>query len=255
MSNIESVKDTIRHLLNLSKNNAATEGEVSNAIRFASQLMAKHHIEESELAEPAVMQEMVQVGAWGNGRRLSSWESMLGAFVRDFVGSVVAVLNKNVIPKKNEFGLASFNDKGEVVYGQTMQFFGIPEEVQLAKALYEDLALTIATMARLKYGTCLRREGKEYADGFVIGLQTKLKEAKKEQLQLTQKSTALVVQKFEVVQQKFKEKNGWVPKDKYRKVKGSSILTDGINDGKRMEVNANRTAKIGNQTRQIGYQP
>jgi hypothetical protein len=253
MSNIESVKDTIRKLLNLAKNNAATEGEVNNATKFAVSLMAKYHIEESELAESSVMQEMIQAGAWGNGRKLVTWELCLATFVKDFIGSVICYVNKSVVPKKNEFGLASFDDKGEVVYGQTIQFFGIAEEVQLAKSLYEDLALTIATMARLKYGTALRKEGKEYGDGFVSGLFQQMRLAKQEQLQLTQKCTALVVQKKALVDAEFKKQGVRLGKATQSKVRVTGVYHDGVSDGRKMDVSANRTAKLGNQTRQIGY--
>jgi hypothetical protein len=253
MTNIDTIKDTVRKLLNLAKNDAAYDGEVENAIKFAQKLMAQHNISEADLIEASTSREMSSTFAWGNGRTLCSWEIMLASFIRDFLGSVVTLINKNVTPRRTEIGTLSFDADENVVEGQSVHFFGIPEEALLAKNLYENLALTIATMARLKYGTALRKEGREYGDGFILGLYEKLEKAKQEQKQLTQQSTALVVKKYDLVKQEYIKRGGTFGKKIGPKtVKVTRAYNEGVKDGTNADVSANRTKKIG-RTRGLLY--
>lgn len=246
MNNIEQVKDTVRKLLNLAKNDAAYEGEIENAVKFAQKLMAQHNLSEKDLIEKSVSREMAKAYAWGNGRKLVTWEINLGGFVRDLVGTVVAAIDKKVMPRRSELGTIQYNEDGEAVEGQSIMFFGVPEEVFMCKSLYENLALTIATMARMKHGTALRKEGKEYSDGFIYGLYDKLQKAKDTEKALVQQTNALVVRKLDMVKMEYNKKYGQgKPTNLQNRIKRTGAFDDGRVDGSKMDVTAERSKKIG----------
>ena len=80
--NVERVKDTIRKLLNLAANDAATEGEVNNAIRFARKLMLEHQLSDDdckagdESDEERIARAECQRGSVNSqSAKCSGWES------------------------------------------------------------------------------------------------------------------------------------------------------------------------------------
>jgi hypothetical protein len=186
---VDNVKARIRKLLNLAENDAATEGEVANAVAFAQRLMAEHHLSEHEVRQDcqpnahAVMADleklaMLQMAAYGQGEKLASWERTLGSFVAKLIGSVGVYLN-GTVRVRTAAGTLLYDSKGQPVERGSVKFYGEAEEVRLACQLYTDLGLTIAAMARLQFGGVFRGEGRSYADGFVAGLYTKLSTAEK----------------------------------------------------------------------------
>jgi hypothetical protein len=172
---VDNVKARIRKLLNLAENDAATEGEVANAVAFAQRLMAEHHLSEHEVRQDcqpnahAVMADL---------EKLASWERTLGSFVAKLIGSVGVYLN-GTVRVRTAAGTLLYDSKGQPVERGSVKFYGEAEEVRLACQLYTDLGLTIAAMARLQFGGVFRGEGRSYADGFVAGLYTKLSTAEK----------------------------------------------------------------------------
>lgn len=214
---VENVKARIRKLLNLAENNAATEGEVANAVAFAQRLMAEHHLSEDQVREGyqpnahEVMADlekltMLQMATYGQGEKLASWERTLASFVAKLIGSVGVYLN-GTVRVRTAAGTLLFDAQGKVVERGSVKFYGEAEEVRLACELYADLGATIAAMARLQYGGVFRGEGRSYADGFVAGLYTKLSTAEK---QAAGENTALALRCSTIVQAKKQHAAAWL---------------------------------------------
>lgn len=239
--NIDKVKEKIRLLLNVAKNEASTDGEIDNAMRFAASMMAAYHLDESEIKEVHIDVKK-DIRLYGHGVSIASWESYLAGFVRDFVGSIGVYIDLN---KQSSINTGVQFQNGRVKHGQSIVFYGSSEEVEFAKELFSDLSHMIAAMAKLKFGTFLRKEGRSYADGFVAGLRSKLK-VETEKLSLgDQQTRTLIVQSQAIALRKQEEAKQWLLEQKGLKLKGkkqhstrhySGAYSQGHEDGKRTEL-------------------
>lgn len=225
--NIDRARDTIAKLLNLAKNDAATEGEVNNAIRFARKLMLEHNLSEKDIVEEnaatieeqIARAEVVEHTAWGvaEGKK-AGWEGQLAVWVTKFVPGVHVHYGSKQIKRVN--GIAVMKD-GRPVEANPLVFYGLHDDVLFAKQTFEEMAVVIASMARLKFGGVFRGPGKDYCVGFVRGLYEQIRQADREQL--ASDSTALAVRRDALV-----------------KVKEDKCL-------------AHRQAKLGRKVRSFGY--
>jgi hypothetical protein len=193
----ERIKDRVRKLLAVSVDDAATQGEIDNAIRFAKIIMAKHQLSEDEIPtdDPSAVKtvEFARTYAQSVGVHLTDWEMDLARFISAFVGTVSWYRNGGHATRKNSLGLAVFDKKGDPQRCRTVVFYGPQEDVELAQELQTDLSITIASMARARYGGPHRGSGREYAEGFVEGLREANTRARKE-IQSNDEGRALVVQ-------------------------------------------------------------
>lgn len=201
---IEQVKDTVRKLLNLAANDAAADGEIQNALNFAQKMMAKYHLSEADIPSdnPDIQQiDSVDVsnftyksgGSNSQGVSLSSWECGLGTFIQRFVGSVVVYQQTEKEVQKTTHGTIQFDNNGKPIKKQKMVFTGTEDDVTLCEQLFDEIALTISVMARMKFGSYLRGPGRAYGDGFVSSLFTKLKQSQQLLAAPTSDSTTLVI--------------------------------------------------------------
>lgn len=166
---IERIKDRIRKLMNVAENDASTEGEIDNAMRFARQMMESHHLSEEDLAvEPVDQWDAIDKASCGRfhammGSKIYLWETSLGWFVGRFVGGVKHYLHTGCDRKK------------------AFVFYGVEGDARLAADLMSELRETIIAMARLRYGGCFKGKGGSYSEGFVSGLSERLKRQEKEE--------------------------------------------------------------------------
>jgi len=259
-TNLEGVKDTIRKLLRLAENDAATEGEIDNALRFAHRLMTRHfltredigdlnqdcHVREADLESIQMAKEQVCAQA----TNLCTWECALSRFVCDLLRSVQfyrshkqpALTAAGVIKTKN----------GKPVVHERMIFYGPAEEVAVATEMYNELATTIATMARLKTGSAIRGKGRCYGDGFVQGLCDQLGKVDSEERNSTGRD--LVLRSTVIATQLRSNAKNWLA-EKYGvhlcRGRGFSTSTHdwsayaaGREDGQRTEIRQNRPKKL-----------
>jgi hypothetical protein len=266
---LDKVKANIRAMLNLANDSAATQGEIDNAMRFVNKLMAQHQLKDEDLSEvdDKLLQleraEMNHEWAYYNGHKVSEWEGIVATFCCSLVGGVKNYYTSNV-PYKVDGVLQHFFD-GKPMTKPTIVFYGLEEDVEIARMLFVELTTTIATMGKLKWGGIFRGEGREYCTGFAQGLYSQLQRDNAEQLMLaregdtkTTKSTAMVaienrgmiVKKKQDLAIKYrKEKLGI---DKLRSggnfASGRDFSADarneGRNDGKSHSVSAERRRKL-----------
>ena len=198
--NLDRIKDRIRKLLNVAADDAASDGEIANAITAARNLMHAYQLEE---ADCELQQEKKAHGrrtASTNGTRATYWEGQLAHFVCDLVGGVQCYNDRSANARV---------EGGTVKRCKAFTFYGLDEEAKLAAETYEELVATIATMAKLKFGGWYRGDGAMYAEGFVQGLNQQIAKADEEAMK-TETGTALVVRSQELIEAKKAEGSRWL---------------------------------------------
>ena len=262
--NTDKIKKTIRDLFNLAENDAAAEGEVENAIRFARRLLDKHHLSEEECRKDPTMnaarsEVMEENGCVVGNGKLAYWEKQLGGFVQQFVGSVGCYLD---YPKEVKIdGRLQFGDDGKPLVARRVVFFGVAEDAAMASNLYKTLQLTIATMARFRYGGAHRGDGRTYCEGYVSGLYSKLREAVRID-SIDSESRALVVQSTALAKASKERAIAWRERVTGRKLRAGNARSVGASDpnaynqgkadGAKTGVSASRTNKVtGEQQRRL----
>ena len=141
-------------------------------------------------------------------------------------------------------------------------FYGIAEEVELAIDLFNELRTTIAAMSKLRFGGVYRGDGREYCEGFVGGLFTKIKQEEKRRLEDATRdggrALVLVQKAGELVAIKQDAAKDWLAKThkiRLRKQSFSSGAThhnadarsQGRSDGKAHNTSAGRKLKLTSQ--------
>lgn len=251
---LNKVKETIRHLLNLANNEAAAEGEIINAMRFASKLMEQHQLTEEDVklnkTDEKLLdlenQTIVEQSGWMGGNKFCHWESNAASFACAFVGGVKWYYNEQVRYVVNGVQQVFFD--GKPMTKTKVTFYGIQEDVEIAFAVYNELIMTIASMAKLKWGGVYRGPGRNYCEGFMDGLVGKWYSDQDQQKKLasTSGSTALMVidNRQLIVKRKTELATLWLEK-KYSKIRNGSkrqsinrewhaeARAEGRNDGQR----------------------
>lgn len=248
---LDKVKDTIARLLNLAGNEAAAQGEIDNAMRFAAKLMEQHQLTEEDVilnrTEEKILdlenQTFTELGGYMGGNKFCHWESDAASFACAFVGGVKWFYNEGVPYKVN--GIQQFHTGKWAHQRQTrtkVTFYGIQEDVEMAFAVYNELIMTIATMSKLKWNGVYRGPGRSYCEGFMRGIWSKYYDDQNSQLKLakrtTSNSTALVVidNRKLVVKRKEELATQWI--EKHRKLntaskqRGGSTFHDAMDEGR-----------------------
>lgn len=243
MADLDKVKDRIRKLLNVAENDAASQGEIDNAVRAARNMMHAYNLQEDDckLKDEVPDRKGTSTGST-NGAKVTLWQVRLSQVVCDLVGGVACYQNNG--------------GKSRVVAGRyktfgCFTFYGREDLAILAAQTYEELCSTIATMGKLKFGGWARTEGAVYCEGFVQGLRDQIKEADR-LAQQTETGTALVVKSTALIEQQRKDARQWLATEKGIKlVKGSrrtggsgstSTFDQGRKDGRATDLNSAKAA-------------
>ena len=215
MSDIGKIKDRIRKLLNVAEDDAATDGEIENAMRAAQSLMAAYKLTEADCpADTARPTTYGEQRCYAAGSNLSNWESYLMHFCCDFVRTAQFYYCHGVA-KVLPSGIVQRDDTGAPICGTRITVYGPTEDVAIAVELFQELQQTIIAMARLRYGGVFRGDGRAYAEGFAHGLRERLRVVQR-QLQAPaaggngQAGTALMVRVNAIAQQQRDEGSQWL---------------------------------------------
>lgn len=189
---IDAVKIRIRKLLNLAENDAAADGEIDNALRFARKLMLEHNIEEGDVRsveEVAMDEEYGKSGASTLTSKLSQWEKTLSTAITELVGTVKHYSENYPSPRRTSLGIAD-----GAKHAKKIVFYGPLTDAADAAALFYEWSETILAMAKLRYNGAFRGDGREYCEGFAQELWSKVRKIIAEDRQLVGPDcTALVV--------------------------------------------------------------
>ena len=149
----ETILRRLRALDNTANNDASTEGEKRNALRMMQSLMLTHNLSREDIIDKNVDHVLfTRIACPVNGRRACGWEKSLAFYVVH-----------EVFPSVQYY----IGTKG---HRTLFWFYGPLCDVENCLALFRELLLTIATAARLRYGSYARGSGASYAEGYVAGL-------------------------------------------------------------------------------------
>lgn len=262
MLSIDKVKDRVRKLLNLAHDDAAAEGEIDNALRFAKQLMDEHHLSEDDLSqEPEDQYKQIEnspkcsqfVSVSG---RIYAWESGLSMFCARFVGGVGTYIDSRKTPARDHRGMAILHPRTNEPYAaRRICFYGIAEDVALAAELFHELRLSIIASAILKFGGYCKGDGGYYCEGFVAGLREKTRKAEEQSKPLASDSKALVLvdRRKDLIERKKDAGNEWLKSQGIKLCSGShrsgasgssDSFHEGRSDGRSTDVSVSRTKKL-----------
>lgn len=176
MSDLNRIKEKLAKLLRLGEDNAATPGEIQNALNAASLLMARHQLTRDDIdtaaLDPTAKVSLGRHFAFCKGANLTIWEGILTTFVCEFIGPVQCYTSKNQPVRRNGIAdLLGNSGVEEVRTATAIVFYGADEDARCASELFEELRDAVATMAIVRWGTWARGDGASYAYGFASSLQ------------------------------------------------------------------------------------
>lgn len=218
--NLDSVREKIRKLLNLSKDDAAATGEAENALRFARKLMLQHNIDESELKKTdtsklAFAREM----ATTSGTNMSEWETWLASAIVELIGTI-GCYRAGYVDRRDE--------NGEIVWNNVLNkpqlniqlcFYGPAQDAADAKMLWEEWTVIIVSLGRMKFGGALKGAGRSYCTGFARALLAKVREIKAEEIRKAQEARAsggtglMVINALALMADKKNAAKAWLAKE------------------------------------------
>lgn len=240
---LKQIKQKVKKLLNLGNDPAAFDGEVRNAMAAAQRMMDQHHLSEADLSQEGGYEEqMTQSHVYTNGSSLSTWESSLAHAVADVVGTV-GWYRSHPMMRRTEQGFAVV-ENGQPQKAVKVMFYGPAEDVEIAKELFTDMSLTIMTMARLKYGTVFRGEGRSYCEGFTRELAEQAKLGTKAR---SNTCSAIVLKKADLARKWLKEVAGVKLYSAGSRSSSSNSLEayrEGRRDGAQAGMSVNRKSKL-----------
>lgn len=231
-------------------------------MRFARELMLKHNVSEGDLADVHVRaareerEEYARGAAYSTGTRGAAWEAVLAQTIADVVGSVGVYTDTHAL-KRSASGGALFGENGKPSYGTAWQFYGPAADVRDAVAMFAEWQVTIAAMARMKWGGALRGDGADYAKGFSFALYNKVRrmlEEERERVRAAADAKALVLSgQLTVMDRKRKLGAAWLREQGVTlssarhasSARNGDAYRDGHSDGSRANISRNAPRRIG----------
>ncbi|MEZ6118247.1 MAG: DUF2786 domain-containing protein [Pirellulaceae bacterium] len=150
----ERILNRVKALHRTASNHASTEGEIRNALRAMQALMLQHNLQREDITDD---QDVGRIGMTRracplNGSRCCGWESGLANYLTDEVFPTVQF----------------YQDR--CGHRSLFWFYGPVSDVEQIIPLFQEMLLTIAATAKLKFGGYARGSGASYAEGYVNGL-------------------------------------------------------------------------------------
>ncbi len=230
----ERIVERLKKLLRLSKDGAAKEGEIENALKCARTLMDEYGLSEQSVLLDETVEE--------TSRRIVEQDIYTLRIFKPYymtLATVVCVVCSCSHYYGHEYDKKTFKEKKKLI------FFGQEGDVHIAKALYKELCVTLRTMAYFHYGKQWSSQHNAYANGFSDSLFGKAYEIKDTSTN-DPSTTALVVQKDAAIE-KYKEGLGLVPmKSRVSQINDDGAYHNGNEDGKNVSLD---TSGIGQGTK------
>lgn len=177
--NIYSIKDKIHKLLDLTDIDAAADGEIDNALRFAEMMFAKHNLTRDDVTTTNSDSENPEIDiskvvfdrqrTWSLTSKSSVWEHWLLTLIPHIFRSVDAARYRKAKPMRRN-GILFLDQNRKLLYQVPLLFYGPEVDVAAAVDLFEELQQIIASMARLRRGDCFNGNGAAYCEDFVYAL-------------------------------------------------------------------------------------
>ena len=201
MSDITRIKDKLAKLLRLGEDNAATPGEIDNALTLATQMMAKYQLTRSDIdlnaADPTSRVTLGRHFAFCTGIIMAPWEATICNFVESFIGSVACYKAGKMPVRKN--GIADFfgAPSQESRQACAIAFYGCDDDARAAMELFEELSSAISTMSIIRWGGWARGDGAAYSYGFASAIRNAHRNAHQELSNVDSYTSALMIRSAE----------------------------------------------------------
>lgn len=222
---MSAILNKIRKLLQVTLENGATQGEVENAMLMAQNLMAKHQVELGDIAihKNDIIEDDFQ-------------EMRVSYEKARWVWDLLAIISMSHNCRTTR-RLVLHPEKRKLVY--VYKIVGFPEDVQMSSELTKQLVPIIRAIAfkkaKAQPKANFRVFYQSYVEGFLIGLNNKLHEAKKQKLELTTEERSayqlIIVKKTDLVNEFMENKNLKAPKKATESKQDNKALWDGWKDG------------------------
>jgi len=222
----DKILERIRKLMRLAQDDGASEGEVENALRMARDLMDKAGIAEDQVVledDAAETVEVIQQDARSAGV-ITPWQQNL-AWVSCYICDVRFVIR--TVPEWRD---------GRRKTRKSIVFIGLPRDVAIACELYEELLVTIRTMARWRYGNGFGTMHRSYAEGFVSALIDKARRMQDASKQQASQAGAIILAKDAIIE-RYMSENMHVRSTKSRRsTVDSRAYLRGSTDGQNVDI-------------------
>lgn len=253
--------DKIRKLLATAGDDGASDNEIQSAVNIARKMMTAHHLTEEDLAhEPKDDYRKIDEADFGEirsfiGKTIALWENQLAGVVSEFVGCPCYIDNNKKPIRKN--GLVQFGADDEPLLAKSAVFYGVAEDAAIASQLYDDMRELIAAMAVGRTGKVYKSEGASYCQGFVLALNSKIKQAARIEMQGPGNGALIVLRSKDLIEYKQTKAKNWLKEAKGFKIRvggkgaGSRVgfnrdaFQQGRKDGANAEMTADRKKKLG----------
>lgn len=237
--NLDRIKSTVRAMLNLAADDAATQGEKDNAMRHVQRLMEENNLREEDLPSADGVLESLDNIAVGKakvnlGAKTCTWMAVLGVFVQNLLGTIKC------------YSVKSKEQKGVV----DLIFYGVLHDCEIAAEVFNETRAVIEREALKRYGGTKRGDGFSYCLGFVGGLAHQLEKVRATDAPPT--ANALVVARNAIVVKKNALADRWAADNGLRlrthgaktRIKSRDAFDQGFDDGQRHSVNPDRRKKL-----------
>jgi hypothetical protein len=204
MDQKEKALDKIRKLLALADNNAASEGEIENALKAAQNLMSKFDLDMSdvEVCEADLGWEDQDYNPKNNERKYWLWD-LLEVIAKS--QNCRSIKKKRVVNDKLQEYFRVFGTKMEVKVTTEIFKITVPIIRNISNKRYREKSNNVVDM-QLAYGLPINPPNKgkffnDYVDGFLYGLHLKLEENKEKNIQEdeTGKYGLIIVKKTDLI--------------------------------------------------------
>lgn len=151
--------DTVRRLLALASDAAASEAEIEKALRFARRYMERWGIDESSLTEEERRVVFGAVHTRTVGSECTAWQSRLAWAVCDLVGAVQWFAGHRV---RGPDGFTPIH------------FYGPEADAKAAAELFREWSVVIRELGLAKYKGWRAGPGRSYCEGYARALREKV---------------------------------------------------------------------------------
>jgi len=252
--NLDRVKDKIRKLLGLAADDSTVDGEITAAMSLADKAMREYHLTAADLeiqsettidnGRERVHVQKTTVGRWK--KSLAPWEDTLANAIATLVGSIGVYRSRE---RGGTFGQS---------YVPCLQWYGVAEDVQLARDLYDEWSHVIVTIAVARYGGAYRGDGASYCWGFSTALRNRANKIAADRSAVVTPSTTAMAKAetgslADMLVRYRDDAKSWLAKEHgvnlrnvslRHKVRNVDALADGQSDGLKANFTVNRRHKL-----------
>lgn len=259
---LTKVKEMLRRLLAVAKDDASSESEIEQATSIANHYMAAYHLSESDVEEKKPLNPMQLAETFTytsdyvqtKGVKICSWENYLAGLIVDMFKSLGCYISSDH-KRLSENGFVEVDKKTQnPLRCSRVVFYGVDEEIAAAREIYSNFQITIAAMALLKHGTIVSSAGRAYGEGFVAGARQAFETAKAKEQQADVETRTLIRKSNEIAIAKKYQASKWLKRQgvelgeaiQHNVKSNASAYSQGYSDGRQSNVGPHKPSpKIG----------